>query len=209
MGTCASYGGIPGGQGNKTGATGVSNYLTSQGIGTPVINVPGCPPHPDWFVYPAAYILSHSTFPPLSLALPELDSKGRPKAVYSGTLDSNGHAMPFCVDCPNEKKRLDGQPIAAELGDAGCLGNLGCKGPYTFGDCPIRQKNTADDGTLMNWCVGSQGPRPTVSDFPDAAGIGEARHPCQGCIEPDFPDWSALTVFDQKTSKKIKGFYNP
>jgi Ni,Fe-hydrogenase I small subunit len=39
--------------------------------------------------------------------------------------------------------------------------------------------------------------------------VGEARHPCQGCIEPFFPDWEPLTVFDEKTSKKIKGFYNP
>jgi hydrogenase small subunit len=201
QGACSSYGGVPSGQGNKTGATGVSNYLASQGITTPVINVPGCPPHPDWTVYTVAYILAHTTMSPFSLAIPTLDSKGRPHAVFSGSNDG----QPFCYDCPN--KPTQGTPQAAqELGDAGCIGGLGCKGPYTFGDCPVRQKNTADDGTLMNWCVGAQGPGAPSGHV--GTGIGEARHPCQGCIEPDFPDWASLTGFNEKTSRKIKGFYN-
>jgi Ni,Fe-hydrogenase I small subunit len=87
------------------------------------------------------------------------------------------------------------------------VGGLGCKGPYTVGDCPVRGKNTADNGVSMNWCVGSSGDS-GVPGTPTTYHVGEARHPCQGCIEPDFPDWSALTVFDEKTSKKIKGFYN-
>jgi len=194
-GTCSSYGGIPAAQGSPTGATSMEAFFAQEGITTPVVNVPGCPPHPDWMVYPVAYYLIHS-------ALPELDQWGRPKAVFSGSSDGE----PFCYDCPN--KPTQGTPDAAqELGDSGCLGGLGCKGPYTFGDCPVRQKNTADDGTLMNWCVGAQG-----SGAPSGhvgSGIGESRHPCQGCIQPDFPDWSGLTTFDQKTNRKIKGFYNP
>jgi hydrogenase small subunit len=194
VGACASYGGIPGGQGNKTGASGVAEYFDSLGITTPVINVPGCPPHPDWIVYPIAYFLVNGAFP-------TLDAKGRPAAVFSGATDGE----PFCYDCPN-KPTQGTENAAQELGEAGCLGGLGCKGPYTFGDCPVRQKNTADDGTKMNWCVGAQGPGAPSGHVGD--GIGEARHPCQGCIEPDFPDWSALTTFNEKTSKKIKGFYN-
>jgi hydrogenase small subunit len=201
VGACASYGGIPHGKGNKTGAMGVKEFLTGEGINTPVINVPGCPPHPDWIIYPAAYILANSTYPPLSLSLPPLDIKGRPTAVFQGTL-MNGIAQPFCYDCPN--KPTQGTPQAAQtLGDKGCLGYLGCKGPYTVGDCPIRQKNTADDGTKMNWCVGAQGPGAPSGNV--GKGIGEARHPCQGCIEPEFPDWAALTG----TTSGIKGFYNP
>jgi hydrogenase small subunit len=203
VGACASYGGIPGGQGNKTGAMGVAEFLASKGIGTAVINVPGCPPHPDWIVYPVAYILSHSTYPPLNLAIPPLDGKGRPIAVFRGSLNEEA---PFCTDCAN--KPTQGTPQAAqELGEAGCLGALGCKGPYTVGDCPIRGKNTSDDGLSMNWCVGSSG-FSGVDGVPANSHIGSARHPCQGCIEPEFPDWSSLTPFNQKTSKKIKGFYN-
>ena len=48
VGTCAAYGGIPAGKGNETGAMGVSAFLKKEGIPAPVINIPGCPPHPDW-----------------------------------------------------------------------------------------------------------------------------------------------------------------
>jgi hydrogenase small subunit len=201
QGTCASYGGIPGGAGNRTGATGVSAYLASKGIGTPVINVPGCPPHPDWTVYPVAYILAMSQ--PGNLQYPPMDQHGRPTAVYSG---SRGDSFtPFCYDCPN--KDTDGTPQAAQqLGDAGCLGGKGCKGPHTVGDCPIRGKNTTDDGFSMNWCVGASGQN--TSGGPLVSHIGEGRHPCQGCIMPDFPDWKGLVSTGDKTSKRVKGFYN-
>jgi hydrogenase small subunit len=203
MGACSSYGGIPGGQGNKTGATSVHEYFNSQGITTPVINVPGCPPHPDWLVYPVAYMLAYST--PGSIVLPTLDSHGRPQAVFSGSTGADDKT--FCTDCPN--RPTQGQPTAAqELGEAGCVGGLGCKGPYTVGDCPIRGKNTADDGASMNWCVGASG-NSGVPGAPTVTHVGEARHVCQGCIDPRFPDWAELTTFDQKTSRKIKGFYNP
>jgi hydrogenase small subunit len=202
MGTCAAYGGIPAAEGNKTGAVGVKEYFDMQGISTPVINVPGCPPHPDWLIYALAYILIYST--PGNIMMPTLDAKGRPTAVYTGF---RGHEYePMCMDCSYYPTM--GTPNAAkELGEAGCSAALGCKGPYTVGDCPIRQNNTADDGTKMNWCVGAQGPG--APSRIKADGIGSARHPCQGCIEPDFPDWSALALSEvNRTSDKIKGFYN-
>lgn len=202
QGTCSSYGGIPAGAGNKTGATSLSNYLASKGISTPIVNVPGCPPHPDWTVYVVAYILINSTLG--SLALPTLDSLGRPLAVYTGSTGQEG--ITICYDCSNQPTM--GTPQAAqELGEAGCLGGLGCKGPYTVADCPIRQKNTMDDGTRVNWCVGAQGPGAPSGYVAD--GIGEALHPCQGCVMPSFPDWAELALSEgEKTSKKIKGFYN-
>jgi Ni,Fe-hydrogenase I small subunit len=204
QGTCASYGGIPGSIGNRTGAVGVSEFLDSEGITTPVINVPGCPPHPDWMVYTLAYLLSHSTISPLTLALPTLDANGRPTAVYSGSLDDGAT---FCTDCGN--RSTQGTPQAAqELGEAGCLGGLGCKGPYTVGDCPIRGKNTSDDGMSMNWCVGASG-NSGVPGTKTGTHVGEARHPCQGCIDPRFPDWSGLALNEgNSSSDKIKGFYN-
>jgi hydrogenase small subunit len=198
VGACSSYGGIPHAKGNKTGAMSLSDFLAAESISKPLIKVPGCPPHPDWIIYPAAHILATTTLSPFHLGVPELDGKGRPKAVFSGTNPD----QPFCYDCPN--KPTQGTPQAAQvLGDKGCIGYLGCKGPYSFGDCPIRQKNTADDGTKMNWCVGAQGPGAPSGNV--GKGIGEARHPCQGCIEPDFPDWASLTG----NGSGIKGFYNP
>jgi len=45
VGQCAAYGGIPAAAGNYTGAVGVQEYIKK-----PVINIPGCPPHPDWMM---------------------------------------------------------------------------------------------------------------------------------------------------------------
>jgi hydrogenase small subunit len=207
QGTCASFGGIPAGRGNKTGAMSVADYLASKSIGTPVINVPGCPPHPDWTVYPVAYLLALST--PTAIAYPPVDRFGRPIAVFQGsqggiTPETSDEYTPFCHDCPNKPTQNDG--AIRELGDAGCLGPLGCKGPYTVGDCPIRGKNTSDDGFSMNWCVGASGASGTGA--PAVSHIGNAQHPCQGCIMPDFPDWKNLTGSGVKTNKNVKGFYN-
>jgi hydrogenase small subunit len=201
QGTCASFGGIPAGRGNKTGAKSVKSYLASKGISVPVINVPGCPPHPDWTVYPIAHILA-TTQLGSPLSLPALDRFGRPTAVYSGS--QGDEFTPFCYDCPNKDTQNDG--AIRKLGDAGCLGSLGCKGPYTVGDCPIRGKNTSDDGFSMNWCVGASGQN--SAGGPAVSHIGEGRHPCQGCIMEDFPDWKNLTGSGVKTNKNVKGFYN-
>ena len=152
VGTCSSYGGIPAGKGNKTGAMGVYDFFQKESITTPVINVPGCPPHPDWIVYPVAYFLATTPAGLDPLGIPPLDLDRRPTAVYSGS-GNGGQGAPFCMDCPN--KDSQDKPDAAQfLGDTGCLGAFGCKGPYTVGDCPIRGKNTSDDGLSMNWCVG-------------------------------------------------------
>ncbi len=57
-----------------------------------------------------------------------------------------------------------------QLGTAGCLFALGCKGRLTYADCPIRKWNSPAKGEFgVNWCVG-------------------AGSPCHGCTEPLFPD---------------------
>jgi len=71
----------------------------------------------------------------------------------------------------------------------------------------MRGKNTSDDGFSMNWCVGASG-KNSIPGSPTVSHIGEARHPCQGCIMPDFPDWKNLTGSGVKTNKNVKGFYN-
>jgi hydrogenase small subunit len=73
------------------------------------------------------------------------------------------------------------------MGDPGCLYELGCKGPITYADCPIRQWNGK-----TNWVIGSGAP-------------------CSGCTGPDFPDFVGDfydKIIDVETpvneSKKIK-----
>ncbi|HKI50254.1 MAG TPA: iron hydrogenase, partial [Desulfobacteria bacterium] len=52
IGTCASFGGMPGGDPNPTGVRSVSQI---SGVST--INIPGCPSHPDWVVGTIAQLL--------------------------------------------------------------------------------------------------------------------------------------------------------
>ena len=57
LGSCAAFGGIPAAYPNPTQCRSVSEVLRAKGINTPLVNIPGCPPHPDWFVGTVASIL--------------------------------------------------------------------------------------------------------------------------------------------------------
>ncbi|MCX7702788.1 MAG: oxidoreductase, partial [Planctomycetota bacterium] len=83
-GTCASYGGIPAAGPNVTKACGVGEFLKKHGIRKPYINIPGCPPHPDWFVGTVASVLL--------FGLPKedaVDEVGRPKRYYGKLVHDN------------------------------------------------------------------------------------------------------------------------
>lgn len=124
-GTCASYGGIPRSYA-LPGAQGVGTFL-----GRSIINLPGCPVHPDWLVGTLSQLIIGS--------VPALDSNGRPTAYYGRTIHNR---------CPRRSAAR-----ATQLGQDGrCLRNLGCKGPNTYGDCGVRLWNNK-----QNWCVGANG----------------------------------------------------
>jgi hydrogenase small subunit len=148
LGSCSSYGGIPGASPNVTGVKGVKDILTENGISTPVINVPGCAPHPDWFVGTLATILVGG------LSSVEVDSDGRPTLFYGKLIHDN---------CPR-RGHFDAGRFSQKFSDPYCMYKLGCKGPITHADCPVRLWNS---GT--SWCVG-------------------ANSLCIGCVEPGFPD---------------------
>jgi len=177
VGTCSSFGGIPAGkaldqgfpQDNVTLAKPTYKWLKWYNINTPYVNVPGCPPHPDWIIYPVAFYLINSI-------LPALDAYNRPQATY-------GAGQSLCSDC-SKFDNYDPATAAQQLGDPGCTKYLGCKGMYAHATCPKRGWNSADEGTKMNFCVGWQ----TDSPNPMVNGIGDARHVCQGCVEWNFPD---------------------
>jgi hydrogenase small subunit len=137
VGTCATFGGIPAAAPNPTGCKGVQELFAEKGIKTPVINISGCPPHPDWFVGTVASILLFGLPGP-----DQLDDFGRPLAYYGKLIHENCQRRAY----------FDEGKFAKKHGDPGCLFELGCKGPITYADCPTRLWNT---GT--NWCVGSGG----------------------------------------------------
>ena len=138
LGTCASFGGIPAADPNPTGAMGLQAFFARQGVKTPLINIPGCPPHPDWFVGTVADILIHG--------LPgaeKLDALGRPLAFYDPLIHEH---------CPL-RAWFDEGKFARKTGEPGCLYYLGCKGPVTHADCPQRLWNGG-----VNWCIGAGSP---------------------------------------------------
>ncbi|MHC4695088.1 MAG: hydrogenase small subunit [Planctomycetota bacterium] len=151
VGTCACYGGMSAGEPNPTDAMGVDAALRSLGHRRmSVINIPGCPAHPDWIVGTVAGLLAGEE--------PDLDKEGRPKEFFGNYV----HKM-----CPN---RGGGGGQAKVLSDPGCLSALGCNGQQTHADCPLRKWNAAGPGEQgVNWCVGARNPCQgcTEPDFPD------------------------------------------
>jgi hydrogenase small subunit len=148
LGTCASFGGIFAAAPNPAGCRSVSALLGERSIHVPLVNIPGCPPHPDWFVGTVATLLLSG------LSGLALDDLGRPERFYGQLIHEN---------CPR-RAYFDEGKFAQQLGEEGCLYELGCKGTLAHADCPLRRWNQG-----VNWVVGSGAP-------------------CNGCTEPEFPD---------------------
>nr|WP_173680673.1 hydrogenase small subunit [Clostridium tetanomorphum] len=141
VGTCASYGGISAAKPNPSGSKSVKEVLNRE-----VIRLPGCPCHPDWVVGTLAHLVGYG--------LPELDSQSRPTMFYGATIH----------DTCTRRGYFDKKIFAKKLGDKECMFKLGCRGPVTRTDCPIRKWNG-----YVNWPIGDN-------------------TPCIGCAQAYFPD---------------------
>lgn len=142
VGTCASFGGPYAAHPNPSGSVPVHKVVDSQ-----VINVPGCPVHPDWVVGTLTHLLLYG--------VPELDAFNRPKVFFGRRI----HDW-----CPR-RQHFDNGVFATDPGEEKCTYKIGCKGPVTFVDCPTRQWI----GEHNSWpveantpCIGCVSP-----DFPD------------------------------------------
>lgn len=142
VGSCASYGGISAAEPNDAYCVGIENIIDAG----KVVNVPGCPPHPDWVIGTLSHLLLYGK--------PELDDFGRPRLFYNNLIHNN---------CPL-RQHFDNSNFAKKIGDKGCMLLLGCKGPITFGDCPTRHWNG-----VSSWCVSSGAPCTgcTAPSFPE------------------------------------------
>ena len=149
-GTCSSFGGIPAAEPNPTGSMSLAELLKNEGVDVPVVNIPGCPPHPDWMV---GTLMAVSIYG-LEAAAAGLDDLARPTMYFGKCIHET---------CPR-RADFDAGRFARKFGDPGCLYELGCKGPMTYADCPTRMWNS---GT--NWCVGAGSPCHgcVEPDFPD------------------------------------------
>jgi len=125
VGSCATFGGIPGANPNPTGAVAITDIITDK----PVINISGCPPIPEAMTGTIAYLLSFG-------AIPELDHLGRPKAFFGETIHDRCYRRPF----------YERGKFARSFDDEGarqgwCLFEMGCKGPVTYNACATLKWN--------------------------------------------------------------------
>jgi hydrogenase small subunit len=155
VGQCSSFGGIPAGKGNVTGAVSVTAALKKAGVPTkkPVINIPGCPANPDWTLVTLATILQGFD--------PELDDQGRPKAFFSSYIHD---------DCPRRDAYNRGQMAKTFDDPVGCFWDLGCKGPITQSACALRKWNSGigfctQSGPMCWGCMHPNFPDPPSSEF--------------------------------------------
>ena len=145
VGNCAAFGGIPTMESKVTGATSATDVVEAIDSETPVINVTGCPPHPDWIMGTLVELLlwvdEHKE-------APVLDDKKRLKKFYEGKVhDSCERRAAF------EAKRFLKDWNDVRENEDRCLLMMGCKGPVTHADCPTRLWNYH-----TSWCVGVNAP---------------------------------------------------
>lgn len=140
IGTCASWGGVSASGTNIAGVRGVKNFA-----GKKTVNIPGCPPHPDWIVWAVSQILLKKRV--------KLDRSGRPVTLFNKTV----HSL-----CPRKETEE-----ASTFGVPGrCLEELGCRGPHTYANCPTIKWNGG-----VSWCIATNSPciGCTEPSFPGAS----------------------------------------
>lgn len=141
LGSCAVNGGWMAAHPNPSNAEGVQKFLKEQGIQTPVINIPGCPPNPEWLCAILIDVL-------LLDKLPELNAENKPVQIFGQTVHDNcqrrGHfengEFVYQFGSPEEAKGY-------------CLYPLGCRGPQTKANCGVVRYNHR-----RSWCVEAGAP---------------------------------------------------
>lgn len=158
VGACASHGGVSAGAPNPSESVSVQSMLKRK-----VIMLPGCPCHPEWFISTLAHLLLYGE--------PDLDQEGRPIFLYGMTIHQRCERRAY----------FDRGIFAEKLGQLACMFRLGCKGPVTPIDCPIRKWNDR-----VNWPV-------------------QSNAPCIGCAQFGFPDEMEPFVTYTKSANEQAG----
>jgi ferredoxin hydrogenase small subunit len=172
VGSCAAFGGVTSAGGNPSDAVGLQFEGAHPGgvlppgfrarAGLPVINVAGCPTHPDW-VTETLMMLASDTLDPAAL-----DAFARPR-FYADHLVH--HACP-------KNEYYEYKASARTLSEQGCMmEHLGCVGTQAVGDCNIRPWNGSGSCTRGNYpCINCtapefEEPHHPFTETPKLAGI--------------------------------------
>lgn len=173
VGSCAAFGGMSAGGPNPTDACGLQfegahpgGLLGADfrsGSGLTVVNVAGCPPHPDWIAETLIALAQDS------LRAQDLDLYGRPR-FFADRLAHHG-----CT----RNEFYEYKASARTPSDLGCLmEHLGCLGTQAHGDCNIRLWNGSGSCTRGGYaCINCTAPEleepghpfvetPTVAGIP-------------------------------------------
>ena len=155
IGDCATWGGIPAVPPNPSESTGLQFHKKNAGgflgsafrskAGLPVINIPGCPAHPDWITQ---IIVALATGRAGDLAL---DEYHRPRTFFTSfTQTGCTRNMHFAY-----------KVSTTEFGQRkGCLFyDLGCRGPFTRSPCNRILWNRTSSKTRAGMpCIGCTEP---------------------------------------------------
>jgi len=115
LGTCAVYGGILG-DGLMFSKESKGKYFKCR---DKIINVPGCPPHPDWISYVLNMLSGNKKI--------ILDDLNRPKEIFSYTSHMG------CIRNEYFEWKIDADNFGTK---EGCLFYYqGCQGPFTHSSC--------------------------------------------------------------------------
>jgi len=154
IGDCATWGGIPAVPPNPSESTGMqfhkqklggflgANYKSRGGL--PVINIPGCPAHPDWITQILVAISTGRIKDVL------IDEYHRPKTFFTDFVQTG------CPNVNNFAQKIDGH--FGKRG--GCLFyEVGCRGPMTRASCNRILWNRQASKTRVNHpCLGCTEP---------------------------------------------------
>lgn len=141
LGSCATNGGWMGANPNSSDALGVQKYLKEKGCDTAVVNIPGCPPNPEWLVAVLVDVV-------LMNVLPELNSENKPALIFNQTVHDN---------CQRRGHFENGEFVyqfgSKEEKEGYCLYAMGCRGPQTKANCGVVRYNNR-----RSWCVEAGAP---------------------------------------------------
>ncbi|MDZ4064907.1 MAG: hypothetical protein U1E22_09605, partial [Coriobacteriia bacterium] len=213
IGQCACFGGYPGCVSPEFGesqspAYGVHDFLTSTlnsltpdertRAGNRVVNVPGCPTNPWWFVLTVVLWVAEAANGPLKstpvagplgilgsdfAVVGGVDSQRRLKAVYGPSI--HGPSCPrYKYAFPNWNGPGTAAKYASYPGDIGCLALIGCKGNSTNSLCALHGWNAQQPHNNTAWDQGLAQIQGSIQGGFCVAG----GYPCMGCTEKGYPD---------------------
>ncbi len=155
IGDCATWGGIPAVPPNPSESTGMQFLKKKKGGflgpdykskgGLPVINIPGCPAHPDWITQILVAIATGRIGDVL------LDEFHRPKTFFTDFTQTG------CTNVVNFANKVDGG--FGKRGNGCLFYEVGCRGPMTRSSCNRILWNRHSSKTRANHpCLGCTEP---------------------------------------------------